>query len=386
MGAKQSFPVIKLDKEKNVIVTGANTGIGYEVAKWIAMMGATVIIACRSEEKAKTAIEKMKKDFLSEKQKIEEKTNLTDELLIEFMMVDMSSLRSVKSFIDEFKSSGRKLHALVCNAGVFNFNAGKLSEPLLNNALFFTNDVYIWTGLYSCVNYLSHFLITLHLLPVMLTSGPDCRIVFVSSEAYGMGNFNKEEMERKSKDFRIGYEVAKWIAMMGATVIIACRSEEKAKTAIEKMKKDFLSEKQKIEENTNLTDELLIEFMKVDMSSLRSVKSFIDEFKSSGRKLHALVCNAGVNYLSHFLITLHLLPVMLTSGPDCRIVFVSSDGYVMADFDKDEIERKSKYVRKLFLLHGTWSYTIMKQLFKKCFKCLKSLTNLTYSEWFVKYL
>ena len=50
MGAKQSYPEVEL-KDKVAIVTGANTGIGYETAKVLAILGAHTIIACRSEEK-----------------------------------------------------------------------------------------------------------------------------------------------------------------------------------------------------------------------------------------------------------------------------------------------------------------------------------------------
>ena len=50
MGAKQSYPEVEL-KDKVAIVTGGNTGIGYETAKALAILGAHTIIACRSEEK-----------------------------------------------------------------------------------------------------------------------------------------------------------------------------------------------------------------------------------------------------------------------------------------------------------------------------------------------
>ena len=53
MGASSSYPTPALPSSRTVIVTGGNTGIGYETAKAIARMGARVIIACRSEEKAK---------------------------------------------------------------------------------------------------------------------------------------------------------------------------------------------------------------------------------------------------------------------------------------------------------------------------------------------
>jgi len=51
MGAQLSYPTVDLCG-KVAIVTGGNTGIGYETAKALAVMGAQTIIACRSEERA----------------------------------------------------------------------------------------------------------------------------------------------------------------------------------------------------------------------------------------------------------------------------------------------------------------------------------------------
>ena len=51
MGASLSFPTVDLSG-KVAVVTGGNTGVGYETAKAIAVMGAHTIIACRSEERA----------------------------------------------------------------------------------------------------------------------------------------------------------------------------------------------------------------------------------------------------------------------------------------------------------------------------------------------
>ena len=50
MGGNLSYPQVEL-KDKVAIVTGGNTGIGYETAKALAIMGAHTIIACRSEER-----------------------------------------------------------------------------------------------------------------------------------------------------------------------------------------------------------------------------------------------------------------------------------------------------------------------------------------------
>ena len=51
MGARLSYPTVDLSG-KVAIITGGNTGIGYETAKALAAMGAHTIIACRSEERA----------------------------------------------------------------------------------------------------------------------------------------------------------------------------------------------------------------------------------------------------------------------------------------------------------------------------------------------
>ncbi|KAJ8302383.1 hypothetical protein KUTeg_021370, partial [Tegillarca granosa] len=127
--------------------------------------------------------------------------------------------------------------------------------------------------------------------------------------------------------------------MLGATVIIACRSKERANAAIQRMHEDFEKEKKKF---TSLTDELSVEFMKVDLTSLKSVMNFIQEFKSSGRKLQTLV-----NYLSQFLIAAHFLPIMLKTGGDCRIVLVSSAAHAMAHFDIETIMQMYSMNRRL---------------------------------------
>ena len=51
MGGNVSFPVVDLSG-RVAVVTGGNTGIGYETAKALAVMGAHTIIACRSSERA----------------------------------------------------------------------------------------------------------------------------------------------------------------------------------------------------------------------------------------------------------------------------------------------------------------------------------------------
>ncbi|XP_060082480.1 retinol dehydrogenase 12-like [Ylistrum balloti] len=182
MGGHLSFPRATLPKERIVIVTGANTGIGYETAKWIAMMGATVILACRSEERAKEAMTRMNAEFEAEKDRKTEGVVDYSELSIEFMKLDCASLQSVMDFIKKFKESGRQLHVLVCNAGI----------ALHKQA--YTAEGY---ELMFQVNYLSQYLLAAHLLPIMKTSGEDCRIVLVSSEAHRLSEFNLDRIQGK---------------------------------------------------------------------------------------------------------------------------------------------------------------------------------------------
>ncbi|XP_045182577.2 retinol dehydrogenase 14-like [Mercenaria mercenaria] len=179
MGGSPSFPISPIAKDRIFIITGANTGIGYEIAKWSAMMGATVILACRSEDRARKAMETMQEEFKTEKAK--GTMGLTDSpiLAIEFMKLDLASFQSVVEFCEEFKKSGRQLHVLFCNAGL-GFGSYKQTGDGLEIML--------------QVNYLSHFIIIAKLLSIMRRSGSDCRIVLTSSSAHKGGTFDLATM------------------------------------------------------------------------------------------------------------------------------------------------------------------------------------------------
>ncbi|XP_045180498.2 retinol dehydrogenase 14-like [Mercenaria mercenaria] len=180
MGSRASFPVVPISSDQVFIVTGANTGIGYEIAKWCAMMGATVILACRSEDRARKAMETMQEEFKTEKAKGINGLTESPNLAIEFMKLDLASFQSVVEFCEEFKKSGRLLHVLFCNAGLGFGPHIKQSGDGLEMML--------------QVNYLSHFIIIAKLLSIMRQSGPDCRIILMSSKAHKFGNFDVTTM------------------------------------------------------------------------------------------------------------------------------------------------------------------------------------------------
>ena len=86
------------------LVTGANSGIGYETARALAEHGAHVILACRDDEKARRARDKMESEL--------ERSSL------ELLHLDLADLVSVRRAADEVLAEHARLDILVNNAGV----------------------------------------------------------------------------------------------------------------------------------------------------------------------------------------------------------------------------------------------------------------------------
>ena len=86
------------------LVTGANSGIGYETAWALAGHGAHVILACRDDEKARRARDKMESEL--------ERSSL------EVLHLDLADLVSVRRAADEVLCEHARLDMLVNNAGV----------------------------------------------------------------------------------------------------------------------------------------------------------------------------------------------------------------------------------------------------------------------------
>ncbi|ELU11117.1 hypothetical protein CAPTEDRAFT_5178 [Capitella teleta] len=87
-----------------MIVTGANSGIGYEVARYLAEGGNDVVLACRDKDKGEDAVQRIQRDLPNS--------------LVQAMTLDLSSSTSIREFVREFARKKKKLSVLVNNAGV----------------------------------------------------------------------------------------------------------------------------------------------------------------------------------------------------------------------------------------------------------------------------
>jgi retinol dehydrogenase-12 len=134
------------------LVTGANSGIGRATADALAARGGRVILAARSAERTRPVIEAIRAR--------------QPDAEVEFLSLDLADLASVKRTAESLLSSGRRLDALINNAG--------LAGPRALTADGF--DITFGT------NHLGPFLFTNLLLP-MLRMAPQGRIVNVSSRA-----------------------------------------------------------------------------------------------------------------------------------------------------------------------------------------------------------
>ena len=150
------------------IVTGANSGIGFETAKESAKKGATVVMACRNQAKGEAAA-----DAIGGEQPAGS---------VEVMALDLSSLASVRAFAAEFSAKFERLDLLINNAGV-------MALP----KRFETADGF---EMQFGTNHLGHFALT-GLLFNLLVQTPDSRIVNVSSSAHRAGRMAWDDLQSK---------------------------------------------------------------------------------------------------------------------------------------------------------------------------------------------
>ncbi|KAJ3019446.1 UNVERIFIED_CONTAM: hypothetical protein HDU68_010659 [Siphonaria sp. JEL0065] len=144
------------------IVTGGNTGIGYQTCKHLALNGAKVYMACRSKERALTAIDQLKA----------EADKLGKVVDVEFVYLDLSDLKQAKEAGVELAKRVKRVDVLVNNAGIMDIVSTvpfKLSKDGFESMF--------------ATNHLGHFQFTKQLLPVILKTTNNPRIVILASYA-----------------------------------------------------------------------------------------------------------------------------------------------------------------------------------------------------------
>ena len=157
---------------KTIIVTGANTGLGYESVKAFAQNGANVVMACRSVEKGEVARKQIIRLYPSS--------------IIQVMQLDLADLKSIHRFAVTFRESHAHLDVLLNNAAVMMAPYGLTKDGFESQ---------------MGTNHLGHFALTGVLLDVLKKS-PGARVVNVSSLSHkqGMMDFDNLLFEN-AKDF-----------------------------------------------------------------------------------------------------------------------------------------------------------------------------------------
>ncbi|KAA0101612.1 SDR family oxidoreductase [Mycolicibacterium sp. P1-5] len=170
---------------KQVVVTGANSGLGFGLAKRLAAAGADVVMAVRSSPKGEAAAAQIRQSAPAAK--------------VSVRLIDLASLASVEAFADELVSEGRPVDVLINNAGV-------MTPPTRQE----TSDGF---ELQFGANHLGHFALTGRLLP-LLRGG---RVVTVSSIAATQKHirFDDVNAERGYKPMH-SYGIAKLSQLMFA--------------------------------------------------------------------------------------------------------------------------------------------------------------------------
>jgi NAD(P)-dependent dehydrogenase (short-subunit alcohol dehydrogenase family) len=143
-----------------IIVTGGNTGLGYEASLAFARLQGIVIIACRLVQRGEDAKQKILQAY--------------PKAVVDVMQLDLASLSSIKTFVTSFKIKYKRLDILLNNAGIMTVPYGKTEDGF---------------ELQNGVNHLGHFALTSQLFD-LLKSTKKSRVVNVSSAAHKVGKMD----------------------------------------------------------------------------------------------------------------------------------------------------------------------------------------------------
>jgi NAD(P)-dependent dehydrogenase (short-subunit alcohol dehydrogenase family) len=179
---------------KTVLVTGATEGLGRRLARELASMGATVLVHGRNQERLETILEDVQGQAGGEEARS--------------YLADLSSLAAVRELAERILAAEGRLDVLVNNAGIVS-RERRVSEDGVE--------------LTFAVNYLSHFLLTGLLMPLLRDSAP-ARIVNVASAGQSPIDFSDPMLERQY-DAMMAYSQSK-LAQIMFTFVLAERESD----------------------------------------------------------------------------------------------------------------------------------------------------------------
>jgi NAD(P)-dependent dehydrogenase (short-subunit alcohol dehydrogenase family) len=152
--------------DRTAVITGANTGLGYETAHALATRGANVVLAVRNLDKGEAAADRIARRSLN--------ANVTVQKL------DLTSLTSVAEAADALRSSHDRIDLLINNAGVVSMTPKSITQDGFE--------------LQFGTNHLGHFAFTGRLLDRLLLT-PGSRVVTVSSFGHHLGRIRFDDLQ-----------------------------------------------------------------------------------------------------------------------------------------------------------------------------------------------
>ncbi|WP_433296213.1 SDR family oxidoreductase [Actinoplanes sp. CA-030573] len=172
---------------KRVLITGANSGIGFGLTRRFAAAGAEVILAVRNHAKGLAALDQVR--------------TTTPHAQLELRRLDLASLASVADLGKELAAEERPLDFLINNAGIMKPPRRELTEDGFE--------------LQFGSNYLGHFALTAHLLPLLRAAGTS-RVVTLSSLYNRSGRIDLDDLNGEDYDAQRQYALSKLANLMFA--------------------------------------------------------------------------------------------------------------------------------------------------------------------------
>ena len=157
---------------RTVVITGANTGIGFETARTLVARGAAVVLAARNPAKTRDAVARLAEGAPGAD--------------VSAVTLDLTSLASVRQAAEQISSRRPRLDLLINNAGVMMTPQGRTEDGF---------ELQLGT------NHLGHFALTGLLLDRLLAT-PDSRVVTVSSFAHRRGRLDVDDLHFEARGYR----------------------------------------------------------------------------------------------------------------------------------------------------------------------------------------